>query len=69
MRNTADVAGGKPIAVLLQPISGLSAMNPLLLTVNQSVTFCEMFGLSDPLNRFYLSFLTSDNFFDFSFRL
>jgi hypothetical protein len=30
MRNTADVTGGKPIAVLLQPISGGSAINPLV---------------------------------------
>jgi hypothetical protein len=30
MRNTADVTGGKPIAVLLQSISGLSANNPLV---------------------------------------
>jgi hypothetical protein len=30
MRNTADVIGGKPIAVLLQPISGVSAINPLV---------------------------------------
>jgi hypothetical protein len=29
MRNTADVTGGKPIAVLLQSISGVSALNPL----------------------------------------
>jgi hypothetical protein len=29
MRNTADVTGGKPIAVLLQPISVVSAINPL----------------------------------------
>jgi hypothetical protein len=28
MRNTADVTGGKPIAVLLQ--SGVSAINPLV---------------------------------------
>jgi hypothetical protein len=28
MRNTADVTGGKPIAVLLQSISGVSAINP-----------------------------------------
>jgi hypothetical protein len=27
MRNTADVTDGKPIAVLLQPISGVSAIN------------------------------------------
>jgi hypothetical protein len=30
MRNTADVTVGKPIAVLLQPISGVSAINPLV---------------------------------------
>jgi hypothetical protein len=29
MRNTADVTGGKPIAALLQSISGVSAINPL----------------------------------------
>jgi hypothetical protein len=29
MRNT-DVTGGKPIAVLLQSISGVSAINPLV---------------------------------------
>jgi hypothetical protein len=30
MRNTADVTGDKPIAVLLQSISGVSAINPLV---------------------------------------
>jgi hypothetical protein len=30
MRNTADVTGGKPIAVLLQFISGVSVNNPLV---------------------------------------
>jgi hypothetical protein len=30
MRNTADVTGGKPFAVLLQSISGVSAINPLV---------------------------------------
>jgi hypothetical protein len=30
MRNTADVTGGKPIAVLLQCISGVRAINPLV---------------------------------------
>jgi hypothetical protein len=30
MMNTADVTGGKPIAVLLQSISGVSDINPLL---------------------------------------
>jgi hypothetical protein len=30
MKNTADVTGGKPIAVLLQSISGVRAINPLV---------------------------------------
>jgi hypothetical protein len=30
MRNTADVTGGKPIAVLLQSISSVSAISPLV---------------------------------------
>jgi hypothetical protein len=30
MRNTADVTGGKPIAVLLRSISGVMAINPLV---------------------------------------
>jgi hypothetical protein len=30
MRNTANVTGGKPIAVLLEPILGVSAINPLV---------------------------------------
>jgi hypothetical protein len=30
MKNTADVTGGKPIAVLLQSISVVSAINPLV---------------------------------------
>jgi hypothetical protein len=30
MRNTADVTGGKSIAVLLQSISSVSAINPLV---------------------------------------
>jgi hypothetical protein len=30
MKNTADVTGGQPIAVLLQSISGVSAINPLV---------------------------------------
>jgi hypothetical protein len=30
MRNTADVTGGKPIAVWLQSISGGDAVNPLV---------------------------------------
>jgi hypothetical protein len=30
MRNPAEVTGGKPIAVLLQSISGVSIINPLV---------------------------------------
>jgi hypothetical protein len=30
MRNTAEVKGGKPIAVLLQSVSDVSAINPLV---------------------------------------
>jgi hypothetical protein len=30
MRNTAEVTGGKPIAVFLQSILGVSAINPLV---------------------------------------
>jgi hypothetical protein len=30
MRKTTDVTGGKPIAVFLQSISGVSAINPLV---------------------------------------
>jgi hypothetical protein len=30
MKNAANVTGGKPIAVLLQFISGVSAINPLV---------------------------------------
>jgi hypothetical protein len=30
MKNTADVTGGKPTAVLLQSIPGVSAINPFV---------------------------------------
>jgi hypothetical protein len=30
MKNTADVTGGQPIAILLQSTSGVSAINPLV---------------------------------------
>jgi hypothetical protein len=30
VKNTADVTGGKPIAVSLQSISGVNAINPLV---------------------------------------
>jgi hypothetical protein len=34
MKNTADVTGGEPIAALKQPISGVSAINPLVAFYN-----------------------------------
>jgi hypothetical protein len=37
VKNTAYVTGGKPIAVLLQSISGVSAINPL-------VAFYDIYG-------------------------
>jgi hypothetical protein len=49
MRNTADVTGGKPIAVLLQPISGVSAINP-------SVAFYDIHGGPLSLGLFALTF-------------
>jgi hypothetical protein len=46
MRNTADVTGGKPIAVLLQFIIGVSAINPL-------VAFYEIHGGNKEVLSFY----------------
>jgi hypothetical protein len=46
MRNTADVTGGKPIAVLLQSISGGSAINLL-------VTFYDIHGGKREVLFFY----------------
>jgi hypothetical protein len=55
MRNTADVTGGKPIAVLLQSISGLSAINPL-------VAFYDIHGGKREVLFFYfVSDTTRDN--------
>jgi hypothetical protein len=39
MKNTADVTGGKPIAVLLQSISGVSAINPLVAFILSFIFF------------------------------
>jgi hypothetical protein len=47
MRNTADLTGGKPIAVLLQPISGVSAINPLV------VVFYDIHGGKREVLFFY----------------
>jgi hypothetical protein len=46
MRNAADVIGGKPIAVLLQSISGVSAIDPL-------VAFCDIHGGKREVLFFY----------------
>jgi hypothetical protein len=46
MRNTADVSGGKPIAVLLQFISGVSTINPL-------VAFYDIYGEKRVVLFFY----------------
>jgi hypothetical protein len=46
MRNTANVTGGKPIAVLLQPISSVSAINPL-------VAFYDIHGGKSEVLFFY----------------
>jgi hypothetical protein len=46
MRYTADVTGGMPIAVLLQSISGISAINPL-------VTFYDIHGRKREVLFFY----------------
>jgi hypothetical protein len=46
MRNTPDVTGGRPIAVLLQSFSGVSAINPL-------VAFYEIHGGKREVLFFY----------------
>jgi hypothetical protein len=46
MKNTADVTGGKPIAVLLQSISGVSAINPF-------VVFYDIHGAKRQVLFFY----------------
>jgi hypothetical protein len=46
MGNTVDVTGGKPIAVLMQSISGVSAINPL-------VAFYEIHGGKRKVVFFY----------------
>jgi hypothetical protein len=50
MRNTADAIGGKPIAVLLQFISGVSAINPL-------VAFYDIHGGKTKVLLFYFLLL------------
>jgi hypothetical protein len=50
MRNTADVPGGRPIAVLLQSILGVSAINPL-------VAFYDIHGAKRKNNISYVILL------------
>jgi hypothetical protein len=52
MRNTADVTGGNPIAVLLHPISGVSTINPL-------VAFYEIQGGKREVLFFYFTLDTT----------
>jgi hypothetical protein len=56
MRNTADVTGGKPIAVLLQSISGVSAINPL-------VAFYDIYGGKRVLFLYYVQDTTRETLF------
>jgi hypothetical protein len=46
MRNTADVTGGKPIAVSSQSISGVNAINSL-------VAFYDIHGIKTEVLFFY----------------
>jgi hypothetical protein len=46
MSNTANGTGGKPIAVLLQSISGLSTINPLVVVSMEEREMCYCFILS-----------------------
>jgi hypothetical protein len=56
MSNTADITGGKPIAVLLQSITGVSAINPLVAlydihggkTTPRRIFFYSLYFISDP---------------------
>jgi hypothetical protein len=55
MKNAADVTAGKPIAVLLQSISGVSAINPL-------VAFYDIHGgKSEVLFFYFVPETTRDN--------
>jgi hypothetical protein len=49
MRNTSDVTGGMPIAVLLQSISGVRAINLL-------VAFYDIYGGKREVLFFYLQY-------------
>jgi hypothetical protein len=55
MKNIADVTDGKPIAVLMQSISGVSAINPL-------VAFYDIHGeMREVIFFYYVPDTTRDN--------
>jgi hypothetical protein len=62
MKNTAGVTGGKPITVLLQFISGVSAINPLVAFYDihgdkREVLFCYFVpDTTRDLTRYYTDF-------------
>jgi hypothetical protein len=58
MRNTADVTEDKPIAVLLQSISGVSAINPL-------VAFYDIHGGKREVLFFYFVPDTTRDIYEF----
>jgi hypothetical protein len=60
MRNTADVTSGKPIAVLLRSISGVSVINPL-------VAFSDIHGEKKEVLFFYFVLDTTRDFIYFIF--
>jgi hypothetical protein len=53
MRNTADVTGGKPIAVLLQSISGVNAINPFTTSMEERVRYYYFILSRTPHETFY----------------
>jgi hypothetical protein len=60
MKNTEDVTGGKPLAVLLQSISGVSAINPLV-AINdihgmkgEVLFFCNVPDTTRDLYHYYI---------------
>jgi hypothetical protein len=55
MGNTADVTGGKPIAVLLQSISGVSAINPLIAFYDLRISYKYQ---SPTRNMFFMKSVT-----------
>jgi hypothetical protein len=58
MKNTEDVTGSKPIAALLQSISGVSAINPL-------VAFYDIHGGKREVLLFYFVPDTTRDFYKY----